>query len=86
VDEDTSQEMIDLLARQKINDRLPALLPPGTKVAHKTGNWDNATHDVGVVYAPHGAYVIAVLSDKPDRAESIAELSRLVYEYLEARG
>ena len=83
VNEKSSQEMIDLLARQKINDRIPALLPEGIKVAHKTGNWDNATHDVGVVYAPHGAYVIAILSDKAWDAKPIAELSRLVYEHFE---
>lgn len=83
VNEKSSQEMIDLLARQKIDDRLPALLPTGIKVAHKTGNWGNATHDVGVVYAPRGAYVIAVLSDKAWESEPIAELSRLVYEHLE---
>ncbi|MBI2954958.1 MAG: serine hydrolase [Chloroflexi bacterium] len=83
VDERSGQEMIDLLARQKINDRLPSLLPAGTRVAHKTGNWDNATHDVGVVYAPRGAYVIAVLSDKAWETKPIAELSRLVYEHFE---
>lgn len=85
VNEKSSQGMIDLLARQKINDRLPALLPTGIKVAHKTGNWDNATHDVGVVYAPRGAYVIAVLSDKAGQTKGVAELSRLVYEYFEGR-
>jgi beta-lactamase class A len=83
VDRESSREMIDLLSRQTINDRLPALLPEGTRVAHKTGNWDNATHDVGVVYAPSGPYVIAVLSSNPDDAEAIAKLSKLVYAYLE---
>jgi len=83
VDRESSREMIDLLSRQTINDRLPALLPEGTRVAHKTGNWDNATHDVGVVYAPSGPYVIAVLSSNPDDAEAIAKLSKLVYAYFE---
>lgn len=85
VSEPSSQAMIDLLSRQTINDRLPALLPEGTKVAHKTGNWDNATHDVGVVYAPSGAYVIAVLSDTYWESDPIAELSRLVYDYFEGQ-
>lgn len=83
VDEASSQGMIELLVRQKINDRLPALLPPDIVVAHKTANWDDATHDVGVVYAPHGAYVIAILSDKAWAAKPIAELSRLVYDHFE---
>lgn len=82
----TSREMVDLLSRQKINDGLPALLPKGTRVVHKTGNWDNATHDVGVVYAPSGAYVIAVLSDRAWASKPIAELSRLVYDFFESAG
>ncbi|MBI2861970.1 MAG: serine hydrolase [Chloroflexi bacterium] len=76
-----SQEMLQLLARQQINDRIPALLPPGTTVAHKTGNWDNETHDVGIVYSPKATYILAVLSEKPFAAKPIAELSRLVYNY-----
>ncbi|TAK34305.1 MAG: hypothetical protein EPO21_10180 [Chloroflexota bacterium] len=76
-----SQEMIDLLSRQKIDGGLLTLLPKETKVAHKTGSWDNASHDVGVVYAPSGAYVIAMLSDRAGELKPIAELSRLVYDY-----
>jgi beta-lactamase class A len=83
VDEQASAEMVALLSRQKVNDRLPARLPRGTRVAHKTGNWDNATHDVGIVYAPSGPYVLAVLSDLPWVANPIAELSRLVYDAFE---
>src|SRR5919204_79922 len=33
-----SDRMLKRLERQKINDRLPAALPAGTVVAHKTGN------------------------------------------------
>lgn len=83
VDEESSAAMLDLLRRQAINDRLPAGVPPGVPVAHKTGNWDNATHDVGVVFAPRGAYVIAVLSDLAWENEGIVRLSRAVYEYFD---
>jgi beta-lactamase class A len=83
VDIKSSAEMIDLLSRQKINNRLPALLPRGTRIAHKTGEWENATHDVGVVFAPKGTYVIALLSSKPWDVSVLARLSAMVYEYLE---
>ncbi len=83
VDATTSREMVALLSRQQVNDRLPLLLPPGTQVAHKTGNWDNVSHDVGIVYAPHGPYVLAVLSDDSAAAPTIAQLSRLVYDAFE---
>ena len=79
-----SLEMIALLASESITDRLPALLPPGTVVAHKTGNWENATHDAGIVVSPGASYLIAVLTDygyQDDGATPIARLSRAVYEY-----
>jgi beta-lactamase class A len=88
VDPGASAEMLDLLARQEINDRLPYLLPPGTRVAHKTGELPGLTHDVGIVYAPSGPFVLAVLTEwhgghLPHAA--IARLSRLVYDYFEMR-
>jgi beta-lactamase class A len=79
-----SAEMISLLELETISDRLPALLPPGTRVAHKTGNWANATHDVGVVFSPNATYVIVVLSDyawSESANQRIARLSRAVYDY-----
>lgn len=79
-----SDEMLALLSSESIADRLPALLPAGTLVAHKTGNWENATHDAGIVYSPRATYVIVVLTDYgffDDGATLIAQLSRAVYDY-----
>jgi beta-lactamase class A len=79
-----SDEMLALLSSETYNDRLPALLPSGTQVAHKTGNWESATHDAGIVFSPRATYVIVVLSDfgfGDDGAGPIARLSRAVYDY-----
>src|SRR5262249_48700817 len=57
VDEDASASMIKLLEQQRVNDRLPLMLPGGTPVAHKTGDLDTMTHDAGIVYAPWGPFV-----------------------------
>ena len=88
VDAESSREMLDLLLQQQIKDRLPALLPPGTAVAHKTGNLDSYVHDAGIVYAPSGPYVIVVLTSNSYSwgvsSSSIARLSRIVYDYFEA--
>lgn len=86
VDRAASQEMVDLMALESLDDRLPALLPEGTLVAHKTANWSDATHDAGIVYSPEAEYVIVVLSDKEYEAKPIAELSRAVYEYYNGDG
>ncbi len=60
-----SRSMLDLLARQQINDRIPAGLPSDGlwKVAHKTGNWTGSLADSGVVDTPSGAFVLSILSD-----------------------
>ena len=88
VDAEASQEMVNLLVSEEIDNGLRAGVPEGTLVAHKTGNWSNATHDVGIVYPPTGrtgapgaTYVIAVLSEKPYETELTAKLSQVVYEY-----
>jgi len=79
-----SGEMRDLLLRQRIGDRLPALLPPDVRVAHKTGELPGVRNDVGIVYAPRGSWAVAVLSrggDEADATEAIARLSRRLYDY-----
>lgn len=43
---------IEILSRQKFSSRLPALLPYGTKVAHKTGTGRGGrnNNDIGIIY------------------------------------
>ncbi len=85
-----SQRMLELLGDQQQNDRLPLPLPLDVRVAHKTGELPGLRHDVGLVLAPSGAYVIAALvQDAPDEAEArstIVSLSRATYNALEPSG
>lgn len=83
-DADDTAQMLSLLKAQTFNDGLPKLLPPGTVVAHKTGEIDNAYHDVGIVYSPKATYIIVVMtqSDSPeDAVNRIAAVSQSVYTY-----
>jgi beta-lactamase class A len=84
VDADVAGDSLALLAEQQIRDRIPKYLPSGVLVANKTGSWDDVTHDGGVVYAPAGPYVIVVMIGRGNEHELIAELSRIVYEHLNA--
>jgi beta-lactamase class A len=59
----TSAEMVHLMARQQVRNRIPVLIPPEATVANKTGNWDAAAHDVAIIYGPRSTFVIALLSD-----------------------
>ncbi len=79
--------MLAILSRQEFNDEIPAGLPPGTRVAHKTGSISGVLHDAALVYPPgRSPYVLVVLTRNiPDERVSrplIADLSRLVYEHV----
>jgi hypothetical protein len=93
--EAASAELFQLLRKQEVNDRLPLGLPPGTTIAHKTGDIRMWAHDAGVFTTPRGDVLLAVLSgpwsppccdaEHPGEAEriafgAIAELGRRVYE------
>jgi beta-lactamase class A len=56
-----SMEMIDVLKRQQFNDGIPAGLPAGTLVAHKTGSITRIHHDAGIVFAKR-PYVLVILT------------------------
>lgn len=56
-----SAMMVDILKRQKFVGGIPAGLPPGTPVAHKTGWITRIRHDAGIVYGPR-PYVLVVLT------------------------
>jgi beta-lactamase class A len=77
------REMIAVLSRQKFNDAIPAGLPAGTRVAHKTGSITRIQHDAGIVYGPR-PYVLAVLvrgiEDEKASKGLIADISRTIWE------
>ena len=82
VSTDASAEMLRLLSRQVINDRLTVLLPFEAVVAHKTGNLPGLYHDVGVIYTLDGPAVVAVLTEGAEEYEAVgfmAQLGSLLY-------
>lgn len=86
VDRHSCDEMIRILLDQTHNMMIPALLPPGVKVAHKTGTITGVHHDSGIVFLPDGRkYVLVMLSKDVADAETataaMARVSRRIYEY-----
>lgn len=73
-----SQEMLDLMAGQLINDRFPARLPAGTRVDHKTGNLDGLLHDAGVIYTPGGPVVVVVMADQIQSHYAVVQLMQTI--------
>ena len=83
VDQSADAAMIEILKRQKFTDAIPAGVPAGTPVAHKTGSITKIHHDAAIVYAPR-PYLLVLLvrgiDDQKTSAAFMADLSRAVYE------
>jgi beta-lactamase class A len=59
-----SEEMLAVLKRQKVNDRLPRNLPHNeVQIAHKTGLLNGTVSDCGIVFTQEGDFIICVLTD-----------------------
>lgn len=77
-----SDRMLARLERQQISDRLPAQLPPGVVVAHKTGNLVGIVHDAGIIYTKSGPRVVVAMTwdaFDEDAASFISSIGSLVY-------
>ncbi|HEX8910709.1 MAG TPA: serine hydrolase [Humisphaera sp.] len=85
-----SAQMVDVLLGQEFAEGLPAGLPTGARVAHKTGSITAHYHDAGIVYPPgRRPYAIAVLTrgfaSEPDAHRVVADVSRAAWEHLGGR-
>lgn len=86
IDEWSSREMIAIMSGQHHNGLIPAPLPRGTMIAHKTGELHDTLDDVGVVYLDNAPYAIAVmttnLSTLDAGYEFIHGISKIAYHEL----
>ena len=84
---ESTEEMLKILSRQEFRDKIPAGLPPGTRVANKTGWITGIDHD-GAIVLPQGRapYVLVVLTrgfTEREAAVGVArEISERVYRSL----
>src|SRR6267154_676414 len=79
-----TREMLGILLAQEFNEKIPAGLPPGTRVAHKTGEITAVSHDAAIVYPPgRKPYVLVVLTrgitDGTKSSNLIADISAIMY-------
>jgi beta-lactamase class A len=86
--EKSCRTMLDILHDQEFRSGIPAGLPESARVAHKTGEISTIAHDTGLVYLPdREPYALAILtewspSSTSGRKETVASLSRAVFEHL----
>jgi beta-lactamase class A len=81
VSADSRDEMLALLAQEWFRDGIAAGVPEGTKLAHKSGRFDDATHDSAIVWGPKGPYVITVMTDGSGDWAPVAAVSSAVWKY-----
>ena len=90
LNKDHTTYMLDIMYRcQTGKARIKGILPPGTRVAHKTGTFPGTTNDAGIIDLPDGAGHVAIAvyikeSTKVEGADlegTIAQIARGVYDY-----
>lgn len=84
-----SDEMVAIMRRQKFNEGIPAGLPPGTTVAHKTGSFSKVYHDAGIIEpAGRKPLVLVIFTrgiEKEPRAHRlVADITRRIFEHAAA--
>ncbi|MCD8336212.1 MAG: class A beta-lactamase-related serine hydrolase [Lachnospiraceae bacterium] len=83
-----SMEMLNLLLQQDTTTKIPAGVPEGIEVANKTGETDDESHDVAIVFGEETDYILCVMSTGVEEMGTgnadalIVEISSLVYEFL----
>ena len=83
VDAASSRQMIAILLRQKFNEGIPAGLPAGIAVAHKTGEITKIHHDAAIVFAKRPFILVILvrgLSDTKASAALMADISGKLFE------
>jgi beta-lactamase class A len=79
--------MLEILEGQQFRTQIPAGLPPGTRVANKTGSITAHRHDGAIVFPPgREPYVLAVLvrgiTETAPANQVAVDISRMVWEAL----
>ncbi len=70
-----------ILLRQQYREKIPLMLPEGTKIAHKTGELEGVRHDAGVVADRYSLALLTRGGGAPWEVDlALARLSRAVYD------
>jgi beta-lactamase class A len=81
-DPDSCKQMLDILERQTFNEAIPAGLPPGTLIAHKTGEITGIHHDAAIVFGKRPLVLVILVKGIDDRNKSsalMAAITRAIY-------
>jgi beta-lactamase class A len=81
--QNASDEMLAILLEQQYRSGIPAGLPTGARVAHKTGNISTVHHDAGIVYLegrkPYALVILTQFKAEAGRGRAVADVSRDIF-------
>lgn len=85
-----TKEILGYMTDTDIEDRIPAELPAGTIVAHKTGDAVGNLHDVGIITKGDDVYFLSVLTsdigtDETGTKKAISEIAKRILTYYDKR-
>lgn len=84
VTDESRLAMLNLMRQEHFGGGVFAGAPAGAAIAHKTGSFANATHDVAIVWGPAGPYIIAIMTDASYAFEPVRDVAVAVWAYFEA--
>jgi beta-lactamase class A len=80
VDAAASRQMLEVLSRQTDNDEIPAGLPAGLRIAHKTGQITKIQHDAAIVYARRPFVLVILTRGIEDPKKSAALMAQIAHQ------
>ncbi len=80
-----SEEMIAILKNQQLNGKIPFFCTDSTEIAHKTGEDDGITHDVGIVFTKK-PFIIAFCSEDVDVPSFERRIQEISFELMQRNG
>ena len=95
VSPEASEAMLGHMEMCDDHDKFPRFLPPGTKVAFKTGSVDAAKTAAGIIETPAGPVAVCVMTEENEDKRWVADnagnklcadVARAVYDHFKAEG
>jgi beta-lactamase class A len=77
-----TQLLLGLMENQEWRERIPSGIPAGITVADKPGWLSNVENDAAIVYGPKSTYTLVIMTSG-STTQPLADLSKLIYTYLE---
>ncbi len=65
IDSASSQEMLEIMKSQRLKNKIPFYFQGRVPIAHKTGEDDGITHDVGIIYGSQ-PFILCCMSNETD--------------------